>query len=577
MIKTLIKEVKEYKKASFLAPIFISLEVVCEVAIPFMMAKIIDLGVEMKDMKAIIFYGFMMMVFSFIALYGGKKSGEYAAYASSGFAKNLRAAMFRKIQDFSFENIDKFSTAGLVTRMTTDVSNVQNSYQMILRICFRAPLMLICAMFMAFQIHSELAMIFIGAIIFLAIVLFSIIKITMKIFDVAFEKYDRLNESVEENIKGIRTVKAFVREKYETSKFHKASKDIYNIFTKAESYLVFNSPVMQLTMYSCLILLSWLGAKLVVAGGLTTGGLMSLFTYTTNILMSLMMISMIFVMMSMSIASGRRIAEVLNEKPTIINGTNPSYKVNDGSIVFDHVYFKYKESEEDYNLTDINLKIKSGMTVGIIGGTGSAKSTLISLISRLYDVNKGKVMVGGKDVRDYDLKTLRDNVSVVLQNNVLFSGTIADNLRWGDENASLEEIKRVCHLACADEFIDKFEDGYDTHIEQGGTNVSGGQRQRLCIARALLNKPKILILDDSTSAVDTRTDALIRKAFREEIPDTTKIIIAQRISSVEDADMIIVLDDGKIDGIGTNDELIKNNTIYRDIVNVQKKGGKLGE
>ena len=577
MIKTLIKEVKEYKKASFLAPIFISLEVVCEVAIPFMMAKIIDLGVEMKDMKAIIFYGFMMMVFSFIALYGGKKSGEYAAYASSGFAKNLRVAMFRKIQDFSFENIDKFSTAGLVTRMTTDVSNVQNSYQMILRICFRAPLMLICAMFMAFQIHSELAMIFIGAIIFLAIVLFSIIKITMKIFDVAFEKYDRLNESVEENIKGIRTVKAFVREKYETSKFHKASKDIYNIFTKAESYLVFNSPVMQLTMYSCLILLSWLGAKLVVAGGLTTGGLMSLFTYTTNILMSLMMISMIFVMMSMSIASGRRIAEVLNEKPTIINGTNPSYKVNDGSIVFDHVYFKYKESEEDYNLTDINLKIKSGMTVGIIGGTGSAKSTLISLISRLYDVNKGKVMVGGKDVRDYDLKTLRDNVSVVLQNNVLFSGTIADNLRWGDENASLEEIKRVCHLACADEFIDKFEDGYDTHIEQGGTNVSGGQRQRLCIARALLKKPKILILDDSTSAVDTRTDALIRKAFREEIPDTTKIIIAQRISSVEDADMIIVLDDGKIDGIGTNDELIKNNTIYRDIVNVQKKGGKLGE
>lgn len=577
MIKTLIKEVKEYKKASFLAPIFISLEVVCEVAIPFMMAKIIDLGVEMKDMKAIIFYGFMMMVFSFIALYGGKKSGEYAAYASSGFAKNLRAAMFRKIQDFSFENIDKFSTAGLVTRMTTDVSNVQNSYQMILRICFRAPLMLICAMFMAFQIHSELAMIFIGAIIFLAIVLFSIIKITMKVFDVAFEKYDRLNESVEENIKGIRTVKAFVREKYETSKFHKASKDIYDIFTKAESYLVFNSPVMQLTMYSCLILLSWLGAKLVVAGGLTTGGLMSLFTYTTNILMSLMMISMIFVMMSMSIASGRRIAEVLNEKPTIINGTNPSYKVNDGSIVFDHVYFKYKESEEDYNLTDINLKIKSGMTVGIIGGTGSAKSTLISLISRLYDVNKGKVMVGGKDVRDYDLKTLRDNVSVVLQNNVLFSGTIADNLRWGDENASLEEIKRVCHLACADEFIDKFEDGYDTHIEQGGTNVSGGQRQRLCIARALLKKPKILILDDSTSAVDTRTDALIRKAFREEIPDTTKIIIAQRISSVEDADMIIVLDDGKIDGIGTNDELIKNNTIYRDIVNVQKKGGKLGE
>ena len=577
MIKTLIKEVKEYKKASFLAPIFISLEVVCEVAIPFMMAKIIDLGVEMKDMKAIIFYGFMMMVFSFIALYGGKKSGEYAAYASSGFAKNLRAAMFRKIQDFSFENIDKFSTAGLVTRMTTDVSNVQNSYQMILRICFRAPLMLICAMFMAFQIHSELAMIFIGAIIFLAIVLFIIIKITMKIFDVAFEKYDRLNESVEENIKGIRTVKAFVREKYETSKFHKASKDIYDIFTKAESYLVFNSPVMQLTMYSCLILLSWLGAKLVVAGSLTTGGLMSLFTYTTNILMSLMMISMIFVMMSMSIASGRRIAEVLNEKPTIINGTNPSYKVNDGSIVFDHVYFKYKESEEDYNLTDINLKIKSGMTVGIIGGTGSAKSTLISLISRLYDVNKGKVMVGGKDVRDYDLKTLRDNVSVVLQNNVLFSGTIADNLRWGDENASDEEIKRVCHLACADEFIDSFPDGYDTYIEQGGSNVSGGQKQRLCIARALISKPKILILDDSTSAVDMKTDALIRKAFREEIPDTTKIIIAQRISSIEDADMIVVMKEGKIIDSGSHEQLLKSSEAYREIYESQTKGGIIHE
>ncbi len=577
MIKTLIKEVKEYKKASFLAPIFISVEVICEMAIPFTMARIIDLGVEQNDIKAIVVNGLLMLGLSLLALYGGAKSGEYAAYASSGFAKNLRKAMFRNIQDFSFENIDKYSTAGLVTRMTTDVTNVQNSYQMVLRICFRAPLLLICAMFMAFNISPSLTIVFLCAIIFLACVLFLIIKVTTKIFDVAFEKYDRLNESVEENIKGIRTVKAYVKEKYETSKFKKASQDIYSVFTKAENRLAFNSPVMQLTMYACLITLSYLGAKLIVVGDLTTGSLMSLFTYTTNILMSLMMISMIFVMMTMSIASMRRIAEVLNEKPTIANNDHPIMEVKDGSIVFDHVYFKYKASEKDYNLTDINLNIKSGMTVGIIGGTGSAKSTLISLISRLYDVDEGRVLVGNEDVRNYDIKTLRDNVSVVLQNNVLFSGTIAENLRWGDENASLEDIKRVCKLACADEFIDKFKDGYDTYIEQGGTNVSGGQRQRLCIARALLKKPKILILDDSTSAVDTRTDAMIRKSFKEEIPNTTKIIIAQRISSVEDADMIIVLDDGKINGIGTNDELFESNEIYRDIVNVQKKGGNLGE
>lgn len=577
MIKTLIKEVKEYKKASFLAPIFISVEVICEMAIPFMMARIIDLGVGQNDIKAIVVNGLLMLGLSLLALYGGAKSGEYAAYASSGFAKNLRKAMFRNIQDFSFENIDKYSTAGLVTRMTTDVTNVQNSYQMVLRICFRAPLLLICAMFMAFNISPSLTTVFLCAIIFLACVLFLIIKVTTKIFDVAFEKYDHLNESVEENIKGIRTVKAYVKEKYETSKFKKASQDIYSVFTKAENRLAFNSPVMQLTMYACLITLSYLGAKLIVIGDLTTGSLMSLFTYTTNILMSLMMISMIFVMMTMSIASMRRIVEVLNEKPTIANNDHPIMEVKDGSIVFDHVYFKYKASEKDYNLTDINLNIKSGMTVGIIGGTGSAKSTLISLISRLYDVDEGRVLVGNEDVRNYYIKTLRDNVSVVLQNNVLFSGTIAENLRWGDENASLEDIKHACKLACADEFIDKFKDGYDTYIEQGGTNVSGGQRQRLCIARALLKKPKILILDDSTSAVDTRTDAMIRKSFKEEIPNTTKIIIAQRISSVEDADMIIVLDDGKINGIGTNDELFESNEIYRDIVNVQKKGGNLGE
>lgn len=577
MVKTLLKQVKEYKMSSLLAPIFVGIEVIFEVLIPFLMAKIIDLGVEKNDMKMIIFYGVLMLLASFIALYGGAKSGDHAAYAATGFAKNIRKAMFKNIQDFSFENIDKYSTAGLVTRMTTDVTNIQNAYQMIIRVCVRAPLMLISAMFMAFTINSRLALIFLVVVGFLAVVLFSIVFITMKIFDVAFTKYDALNASVQENVTGIRTVKAFVKEDYETSKFKKASKDIYSIFCKAESYLVFNSPTMQLAMYSCLIMLSWIGAKMIVNSQLTTGQLMSLFTYTTNILMSLMMISMIFVMTTMSIASMRRIAEVLNEKPTITNGNNCVMEVKDGSIKFDHVYFKYKQSEDDYNLNDIDIEIPSGYTVGIIGATGSAKSTLVSLISRLYDVTSGKVMVGNVDVKDYDLKVLRDNVSVVLQNNVLFSGTIVDNLRWGNENASIEEIQRVCKLACADEFINKFDKGYDTYIEQGGANVSGGQRQRLCIARALLKKPKILILDDSTSAVDTKTDAMIRKAFREEIPDTTKIIIAQRISSVEDADIIIVLDDGKINGVGTNDELIKNNEIYRDIVYMQKKGGNLGE
>ena len=577
MLNTLLKQVKEYKKSSLLSPIFVGIEVIFEMLIPFLMSKIIDLGVEKNDMKMIIFYGSLMLIASFIALFAGVKSGDHAAYASCGFAKNIRKAMFKNIQDFSFENIDKYSTAGLVTRMTTDVTNIQNAYQMIIRVCVRAPLMLICAMFMAFWINARLAMIFLIVIFFLAIVLFSIVFITMRIFEVAFTKYDALNASVQENVTGIRTVKAFVKEDYETDKFKKASKDIYSIFSKAEGYLVFNSPVMQLAMYTCIILLSWIGAKMIVNSQLTTGELMSLFAYTTNILMSLMMISMIFVMTTMSIASMRRISEVLNEKPTITNSSDPVMEVKDGSIKFDHVYFKYKQSEEDYNLNDINIEIPSGATVGIIGATGSAKSTLVSLISRLYDVSDGKVLVGNVDVRDYDLKVLRDNVSVVLQNNVLFSGKIADNLRWGDENASLEDIQRVCRLACADEFINKFDKGYDTFIEQGGTNVSGGQRQRLCIARALLKKPKILILDDSTSAVDTRTDALIRKAFREEIPDTTKIIIAQRISSVEDADMIIVLDDGKINGVGTNEQLIKNNEIYRDIVMMQKKGGNLGE
>lgn len=577
MLKTLFKEVKEYKKPSILAPIFVSVEVILEIIIPYLMANIIDFGVEKSDMKMVIYYGSMMLIASFVSLFAGFKSGKYAAEASSGFAKNLRFAIFKNIQSYSFENIDKYSTAGLVTRMTTDITNVQNAYQMIIRICFRAPIMLVSAMFMAFKINAELAMIFLFAVIFLAVILFSIVRITFKIFDYAFQKYDALNVSVQENVTGIRTVKAYVREKFETDKFHKASKDIYDIFTKAEKILLFNSPSMQFTMYACLILLSWLGAKMIVIGSLSTGQLMSLFTYTTNILMSLMMISMIFVMITMSLASMRRIAEVLNEKPTIVSPDAALTDIKDGSIVFDHVYFKYDNKKDAYALEDINFKIKSGMMVGIVGATGSGKSTLVSLISRLYDVSGGKVLVGGEDVRSYDLKMLRDNVSVVLQNNVLFSGTIAENLRWGDENANMEEIIKASRLAQADSFVSTFEKGYDTYIEQGGTNVSGGQRQRLCIARALLKKPKVLILDDSTSAVDTKTDAMIRKALREEIPDTTKIIIAQRITSVEDADMIIVLDDGKIHGIGTSEELLKSDDIYRSIYHLQKKGGNLGE
>ena len=577
MIKTLASHIKQYKKASMLAPLFVCIEVFLEILIPFLMARIIDLGVERSDMTAVLGYGILMLICSFVSLYAGFKSGKYSAYASSGFAANLRLAMFKNIQNYSFENIDKYSTAGLVTRMTTDVTNVQNAYQMIIRVCFRAPFMLISAMFMAFTINSELAMIFLVAVIFLAIILFSIVYVSFKIFDVAFQKYDDLNASVQENVTGIRTVKAYVREKFETEKFKKASNEIYKIFTKAEKKLLYNSPAMQFTMYACLILLSWLGAKMIVVGDLTTGELMSLFTYTTNILMSLMMISMVFVMITMSLASMRRIAEVLEEKSTIVSPENPVMEVKDGSIVFDNVSFKYKKDQEVNILDNINLKIDSGMMVGIIGSTGSGKSTLVSLISRLYDVSEGRVLVGGRDVREYDLDTLRNEVSVVLQNNVLFSGTIKENLRWGDENATDEEIIKASKLAQADSFVSTFEDGYDTYIEQGGTNVSGGQRQRLCIARALLKKPKVLILDDSTSAVDTKTDALIRKAFKEEIPDTTKIIIAQRITSVEDADLIIVLDDGKIHGLGTSEELLKTDDIYRDIYRIQKEGGNLGE
>ncbi|MCI5774092.1 MAG: ABC transporter ATP-binding protein/permease [Erysipelotrichaceae bacterium] len=577
MINTLVKQIKDVKKASILAPLFVSIEVLLEVLIPFLMSKIIDLGVEQQNMRMILILGALMILAAFASLVAGALSGKYAAYASAGFARNLRQAMYHNIQTFSFANIDKYSTAGLVTRMMTDVTNVQNAYQMIIRICVRAPLMLISAMTMAFLINDELAMIFLGAVIFLGLVLLVIIRLAYGYFEKAFKQYDNLNAEVQENVTGIRVVKAFVREKFETAKFKKASKQIYDLFMKAESILVFNAPFMQFTMYACIILLSWLGANMIVVGDLTTGQLMSFFTYTNNVLMSLMMISMVFVMVSMSIASAKRICEVINEKTTIYNQADPIKDVKDGSIEFVNVGFSYDPQCEEPVLEDINIKIASGMTVGIIGGTGSAKSTLVSLIPRLYDVQTGSVRVGNVDVRDYDLDVLRNEVSMVLQNNVLFSGTIIENLRWGDEQASLEEIKHACKLACADEFINKFSDGYDTYIEQGGTNVSGGQRQRLCIARALLKKPKILILDDSTSAVDTKTDAMIKKAFREEIPNTTKLIIAQRISSIEDADMIIVLDDGKINGVGNHQSLLANNKIYHDIVMMQKKGGSFHE
>lgn len=577
MIQTLLAQVKEYKKDSLLSPAWVVVEVVLEVAIPFLMSIIIDQGVEKGNMSVIAGIGGLMVVAALVSLLAGALAGKYAASGSTGFAKNLRKAMYYNIQNFSFSNIDKYSTAGLVTRLMTDVTNVQMAYQMIIRTCVRAPLMLISAMTMTFIISPTLAMVFLGAICFLGGCLFFISTHAHPYFKQVFSRYDDLNASVQENVTGIRVVKAYVREDYEVKKFHKASDVIYQLFLKAESLLVFNSPVMQLTMYSCIILFSWLGAHMIVGGSLTTGELMSIFTYTTNILMSLMMMSMIFVMVIMSIASAQRICEVINQESNLVNPKNPITTIEDGSIVFDHVNFGYANDKDNYNLQDINLKIKSGQTVGIIGGTGSAKSTFVQLIPRLYDVNEGRVLVGNRDVREYDLDTLRSEVAMVLQKNVLFSGTIKDNLRWGNPYATDEEIIHACKLAQADEFIEKLPDGYDTYIEQGGTNVSGGQRQRLCIARALLKKPKILILDDSTSAVDTKTDALIRKAFLEEIPNTTKLIIAQRIASVEDADMIIVLDDGKINGIGTSDELLKNNAIYKEIYEIQKKGGTLSE
>lgn len=573
MLKTLGAQLKEYTKASIATPLFMLLEVLMETIIPFLMAKIIDVGIYGENQGYVIKMGLLMVACAFVSLFGGWMGAKYGAKASMGLGRNLRKAMFRNIQTFSFSNIDKYSTAGLVTRMTTDVTNIQNAYQMILRMAMRAPASLICAMAMSFFISPQLASIYLVAVIILGFFLALIVFFAMRYFREAFLKYDDLNESIQENVSAIRVVKAYVRGDYEKQRFKKASQSIYNMLSRAENVVMWNSPLMSLTVYTCILLISWFGAHYIVAGELTTGNLTSLLTYCMSILMNLMMLSMIFVMVSMSIASANRIAEVLNEKSDLTNPENPDYEVVDGSIRFDHVTFRYNEHSEAPILDDINLDIRSGETIGIIGGTGSSKSSLVNLISRLYDVNDGAVYVGGKDVRRYDLDTVRNEVSVVLQQNVLFSGSILDNLRWGNPNATEEECIEACKMACADEFIQKFPDKYNTHIEQGGTNVSGGQKQRLCIARALLKNPKILILDDSTSAVDTATDANIRKAFREAIPGTTKLIIAQRISSVMDADRIIVMNDGKLDGFDTHENLLASNDIYRDVYESQTSGG----
>lgn len=575
MLKTLMKQIKEFKAASIATPLFMLLEVLMETVVPFLMASIIDDGVNVPggDIRHICIVGAWMIAAAAVGLFAGLMGGKYGAYASAGFAKNLRQAMYYNIQTFSFANIDKYSTAGLVTRMTTDVTNVQNSYMMILRMGMRAPASMICAMAAAFLINGRSASIYLVAVVLLGCVLFFIIRKANKYFNIVFEKYDDLNASVQENVSAIRVVKAYVREEYETNKFANASAKVYNMFVKAESIIACNMPVMMFTVYTCILLISWVGAHMIVSDSLTTGNLMSLLAYCMNILMSLMMLSMVFVMISMSMASGRRIAEVINETATIHNDDDPVMEVKDGSVVFDHVYFKYKENAEGYVLKDINIDIKSGETIGIIGGTGSAKTSLVNLISRLYDVTDGSVRVGGIDVRKYDMEALRNKVAVVLQKNTLFSGTIYDNLRWGNKEATDEMCRRACKLACADEFIERMPDGYNTYIEQGGSNVSGGQKQRLCIARALLKEPKILILDDSTSAVDTATDARIWKAFETEIPDTTKIIIAQRISSVEHADRIIVMNEGQINGIGTHEELLEENDIYREVYESQTSGG----
>ena len=572
MLKTLGGQIKEFKKVSILTPLCMIMEVIFEMFIPLLMASIIDDGVNAGTMGHIYKVGAIMVVAAFCGLLFGVLGGKFGAEASAGFARNLRKSMYENIQTFSFSNIDKYSTAGLVTRMTTDVTNLQNAYQMILRMFVRAPISLVTAMIMAFMINARLATIYLIAVFFLGTVLCIMVPKAAKYFEATFKKYDDLNASVQENVSSIRVVKAYVREDYEKDRFHKASENVYRMFVRAERIVVANMPIMQLTVYTCIILISWLGAKMIVQNTLTTGELMSLLTYCMNILMSLMMLSMVFVMITMSGASAKRVAEVLEEKADLVNPENPDFEIKDGSIRFEHVSFSYRKGGGQNVLQDINLDIKSGETIGIIGGTGSSKSSLVNLISRLYDVEEGTVYVGGKDVRRYDLETLRNNVAMVLQKNVLFSGTILNNLKWGNKDATDEECKEACRLACADEFIEKMPEGYDTYIEQGGTNVSGGQKQRLCIARALLKNPKILILDDSTSAVDTATDARIRKAMATHIPGTTKIIIAQRVSSIESADHIIVLEDGKINGYGTHEELLANNVIYRDVYESQTSG-----
>lgn len=573
MIKTLAKCMGKYKKESIITPIFTAVEVFLEILIPFITASIIDKGIQAGDMRKVGIYGGIMLIIAFLSLFCGIQAGKYGAAASTGFACNLREKMYENIQTFSFSNIDKFSTAGLVTRMTTDVTNVQNAYQMIIRSVVRAPLMMICSITMCVIISPRLSIIFLVALIFLGFVLFFIIYKVTPVFTSGFEKYDELNASVQENISGIRVVKAFVREEHENKKFNKAADNLYKTFVKAESFLAFNNPTMMLVVYGCIVALSWFASHFIVSGSITTGNLTSMFSYVMNMLMALMILSMIFVMVSMSAASARRISEVLNEKADLANPEKPYEEVEDGRIDFNHVNFSYRKNSTEDTLHDIDIHINAGETIGIIGGTGCGKSSFVSLISRLYDVTEGSVCVGGKDVRTYGMDALRNQVAVVLQKNVLFSGTILDNLRWGDDNASYEDCVEACKQACADEFIERMPKKYDTWIEQGGTNVSGGQRQRLCIARALLKKPKVLILDDSTSAVDTATDAKIKQAFAQKIPGTTKLIVSQRISSIQDADRIIVLEDGKVSGFDTHENLMENNKVYREICEVQMQGG----
>ena len=575
MVKRLLKSVREFKKDALLTPFFVVLEVVMEVIIPLVMALLIDKGIDGQDMAAIWKYGIILVLCAMLALVFGAAAGTFAARASTGFARNLRHDMYYNVQNFSFSNIDKFSTGSIVTRLTTDVTNVQNAFQMCTRIAVRCPVMLVFALFMAMKINSRMALVFLAVLPILAIGMGILMKVVGPVFERAFKIYDRMNTVVQENVRGIRVVKTYVREDHETEKFEGVSGMLYRTFSKAQKTMAGVMPLMQFCMYACMLLISWFGARLIVGSSMTTGELTSMFSYAMQILMSLMMVAMVFVMITMAKASAERVAEILDEQPDLHNPANPIHEVKDGAIEFDDVSFSYKGDERKLALKNVNLHIKAGQTVGILGGTGSAKSTLVQLIPRLYDTTHGTVKVGGVDVRDYDIEALRDQVAMVLQKNVLFSGTIKENLRWGDENASDEELERVCRLAQADEFIQQMPDKYDTHIEQGGSNVSGGQKQRLCIARALLKKPKILILDDSTSAVDTKTDALIRKAFAEEIPDTTKIIIAQRVSSVQDADQIVILDGGTVQAVGTHDELLAANTIYQEIYNQQnRKGGE---